>query len=80
MTEDLREPTEGADLHGHTAKLISFEQNVRVSGELQSATEFGARLQIAGDHDIPKRLSILVPALQLNVGCQVIWRHMGSGS
>ncbi len=64
-----------SDLNGLSAKLISFEQDIRVSGELQSVTEYSARLRLADEYDIPKRISILVPTLELNVGCQVIWRH-----
>ena len=75
MTGNANGLENGSDLHGHTAKLISFENDIRVSGELQSATNFGARLQLEDDQDIPKRLSILVPTLELNVGCHVIWRH-----
>ena len=75
MADDLHEPNEGTERSGHTAKLISFENDIRVSGELQSATEYGARLQLSDDQEIPKRLSILVPTLELNVGCHVIWRH-----
>ena len=75
MTDNTIKSQDGSGLHGHTVKLTSFENNVRVSGELQSATNFGARVQLADDQEIPKRLSILIPTLELNVGCFVIWRH-----
>ena len=75
MSDTLNGSQEATQIFGQSAKLISFEDDVRIAGELQSASMFGATLRIFDDQDIPKRLSILVPRLRLNVGCKVIWRH-----
>ena len=44
--------SERSGLHGHTAKLISFENDIRASGELQSATDFGTRIRTSDDTEI----------------------------
>ena len=58
-----------------SAKLTSFEDGVRVSAETQKISEFGMTLRLLEDADLPKRISVLIPDYQINIGCQVVWRH-----
>ena len=57
------------------AKLTSFEDGVRVSAETLKISEFGLTLRLLEDADLPKRISVLIPDYQINIGCQVVWRY-----